>query len=500
MNLVLEIEFLTGVCRAGHGPGDESPDWPPQPDRVFSALTAAWGVRGERPVERMALEWLERQPPPFIRASGHSARTAPEVFVPPNDAKASRTVKAYLKVLPEHRPRQPRRFPVARPDDPNVELVWPETPDRETFDTLNAIARCVGYVGHSASLTRCRFLTAEAGIPGPEAPIGSLDDSRGRKLMPVQRRLYPGRLRELAEAHDARPDRPAIRPGATVFTPHAPLRDRVSRSGGPAAEWLVLEVVGGDVPDVRASGLVCRLLRRALMSGYQENGFGDDIPELVSGHALDGTPTRRPHLSVAPMAFVGFPHADGRVSGFSVIPPSGQTLVRTDGFRSAFETVAPYRPDEQRRVLALQGPPLRGPLDLAPAGADGDARRSLRTGPYLEESARWASVTPIVLDRHLKRQDDAEIRELVARACEHAGLPGPDPDRIRVGRHSAIRGAPPARPLAGEPPWTRWKLPRSLASRQLVHAVVDFEQRIHGPVLVGAGRFTGFGLCRRAGS
>ena len=49
MSLVLEIEFLTGVCRAAHGPGGDSPDWPPQPDRVFSALASAWGVRGEAP-------------------------------------------------------------------------------------------------------------------------------------------------------------------------------------------------------------------------------------------------------------------------------------------------------------------------------------------------------------------------------------------------------------------------------------------------------------------
>ena len=110
MSLVLEIEFLTGVCRAARGTGDDSPDWPPQPDRVFSALASAWGVRGELPVERAALEWLEGQPPPVIRASAHSARTAPDVFVPPNDPKSSKAMHTYLRVLPEHRPRQPRRF------------------------------------------------------------------------------------------------------------------------------------------------------------------------------------------------------------------------------------------------------------------------------------------------------------------------------------------------------------------------------------------------------
>lgn len=479
MSLVLEIEFLTGVCRAARGPSDVSPDWPPQPDRVFSALASAWGVRGELPAERAALEWLEGQPPPVIQASAHSARTAPDVFVPPNDPKSSKAMHTYLRVLPEHRLRQPRHFPVARPDDPNVELAWPEAPDAATIDALNALASCVGYVGHSASLTRCRFLALDAG-------------KSDRTPIPARRRVYPGRLRELEEAHRARPDRPTIRPGAPVI-PKPPHSSEIS------VEWLVLEAANGEVPDIRTSALVGRLLRQALMAGYRRAGLGEHIPDIVSGHALDGTPTRRPHVSIAPMAYVGSPHADGRVFGFAVIPPSGEALLRIDGFRAAFETVAPYRADEQRRVLILQGPPLRKPLHLAPAPDDGDSTRSLRPEPYLKESARWASVTPIVLDRHLKRNDDAEVRELVARACEHSGLPRPDPDRVRVGKHTAVKGAPPARPLAGEPPWTRWKLPKSLESRQLTHAVIDFGRSVSGPVLLGAGRFTGLGLCRSLG-
>ena len=479
MRLVLEIEFLTGVCRAARGPGDDAPDWPPQPDRVFSALVSAWGARGELSEERAALEWLEEQPPPEIRASGYSGRTAPDVFVPPNDPKASKAMNTYIKVLPERRPRQPRRFPVARPDDPNVELVWPDAPGGGVLDALNALASCVGYVGHSASLARCRFLAGDA-------------DKYDRKPMSARRSVYPGRLRELERAHRARPERPVIRPGAPVVQQHA-------RAPVEAPQWLVLQAVGGQVPDLRASAPVCRLLRHALMAGYSRGGREDDIPEIVSGHARDGTPTRHNHLAIVPMAFVGSSHADGRLFGLAAIPPHGESLLRIDGFREAFERVAPYRADRQRRILTLQGPPLRGPLDLAPVSDDGGGKRSLLPGPYLEESTRWGSVTPIVLERYLKRRDDAEARELVALACENAGLPRPNPDRIRVGKHSAFSGAPAARPLAGEPSWMRWKMPKWLESRQRVHAVIDFEQKVRGPVLLGAGRFTGLGLCRGVG-
>ena len=480
MSLVLEIDFLTGVCRAASEPGNDTPDWPPQPDRVFSALVSAWAARGERPEERVALEWLEEQPPPAIHASAHTSRTAPDVFAPPNDPRASKAAKTYLRVMPDGRPRQPRRFPTARPDDPLMALVWPVEPEPSLFNALNALARCIGYVGHSASLARCRFLSAE--VPAHTHPA-----------QPARRRVYPGRLRELEKAHRANPMRPVIRPGAPVFT----TSDSVGRS---PSDWLALEVIDGKAPDIRAAALVCRVLRQALMSGYRKAGLEDAIPEVVSGHAPDGAPTRLPHLAVAPMAFAGFPHADGRVLGFALIPPRGTALDHIEGFRAAFEDVARYRPGEERRVLKLEGQPLNEPLHLAPAPNDRTRKRSLSSGPYLRPSRIWASATPIVLERHLKRKDEAEIRELVARACENAGLPRPDPDRIWVGKHSAVDGIPPARPLAGEPPWTRWKAPKSLVSRQLVHAVIEFEQEVAGPVLLGAGRFTGLGLCRGMGS
>ena len=478
MRLVLEIEFLTGACRAAPSPASEEPDWPPQPDRVFSALVCAWAGRGGNEDERRALEWLEEQPAPTIHASGHAARTAPEVFVPPNDLKFSKAPKTYIKVMPDERPRQPRRFPVACPDDPVMAIAWPEAPDSELCKSLDGVARDIGYLGHSASLVRCRFLRHDS-VKLPHAGA------------PAQRRIYPGRLAELEAAHCANPVRPEIRPGAS-----APGETRMPEGESPS-HWLVLEVVEGETPDLRAAALVCRALRRALMGGYRRAGLADAIPEIVSGHTADRKPTQHPHLAVVPLAFAGYPHADGRVFGFGLAPPAGKDLHSIPGFLQAFEALAPYDSGRERRVLKLEGSPLSKPLFLAPAGVT--PIRSLLPEPYVRPARVWASVTPIVLDRHLKRNGDDEIRDIIAQACENSGLPRPDPARIRTGKHSAVEGAPPARPSAGEPPWTRWKAPESLATRSLVHAVIDFGCETAGPVLLGAGRFTGLGLCRGIG-
>ena len=474
MSLILEIEFLTGVCRAAKEPASNVPDWPPQPDRIFSALVSTWAARGELAEERAALEWLEAQPPPNVHASKFTARTAPDVFVPPNDLKSSKTVEKYIKIMPDRRLRQPRYFPVAVPDDPTMALVWEDEPEPTLFDALDMNARDISYVGHSASLVRCRFLRSDTKMcKHPPAP--------------ARRRVYKGRLKELEQAHRVNPVRPVIRPGATITPAKRP----------PASaqnQWLILEITRSTTPDTLAGILVCRLLRNALMSGYKDSGQENAIPEIVSGHAPDGKPTRKPHVAIVPMTFNGSQYADGRIFGFALVPPNGKALHEIPGFLEAFKEIAPYDEGEERRVLKLKGSPLREPLRLAPISVNEKQKHSLSPGPYRKKARFWASVTPIVLDRHLKKNEDTEILELIARACEHAGHPRPD--RIQISKHSAIQGMPPARPLTNTPPWTRWKVPESLSSRPLTHVVIDFGEEISGPVLLGAGRFTGLGLCR----
>ncbi|MCX7631680.1 MAG: type I-U CRISPR-associated protein Csb2, partial [Geminicoccaceae bacterium] len=138
--LAIEVEYLTGVARAANDRGDGA-DWPPQPDRLFSALVATWAARGERPEERAALEWLERQPAPAIHASAAQPRDAAKVFVPPNDGAPSS-----ITILPDRRRRQERRFAACLPQDPVVRWLWPELPEPPIFDALAALAHDTSYL------------------------------------------------------------------------------------------------------------------------------------------------------------------------------------------------------------------------------------------------------------------------------------------------------------------------------------------------------------------
>lgn len=489
MSLVLEIEYLSGVCFAALGPDSDLPDWPPQPDRVFSALVATWGARGERADEAEALEWLESQPVPKLEASEHSPRTAPISFVPPNDAESGRS--GNRAVLPAFRRRQPRRFPATRPDLPLVRLIWSDvSPSEDTFAALEALAADTAYVGHSASLTRCRF---------QRGPAGSLS---GQVRSP-RRRVYPGRLAELRRSYELFAASGGKRGRPLAGAPVRPEPEAEHRP--PYAfedRWLLLEHVDGQMPDVRAAALVAKAIRDALLCGYRRAGLEDRIPEVVSGHAADGSPSRKPHLAIVPLPFTGFPYADGHIMGFALVPPRGSEILADDDLRRALRRIAPLDEHHGWRVVTVRPKAGKSPeppfsVALSPTFEPPPGKSSLDPALYRGPARTFATITPIALDRHLKQTGEArnaEIADQLLGACRNVGLP--QAEIVVSDKHSAFEGAPSAYPSGKSPPWLRWRMPATLRSRQLTHAVLRFPEPVQGPVLLGAGRYVGLGLCR----
>jgi CRISPR-associated protein Csb2 len=337
-------------------------------------------------------------------------------------------------------------------------------------------------VGHSASLTRCRFLRA--------------DGASAQKARLPERRVYAGRFSELRRRFAAA-QRP--QPGARVAPPPPaePTRDGVF-----SQRWLLLSHISGEMPDIRAAALVAGAIRNALLSGYGQLGLGDRVPETVSGHAPDGAPSRAPHLAIIPLPFASFPYADGQVMGFALVPPRDSSILDDDELRKVLRHLAPI--DERRGERVLTVASKRGTMPsssfcigLSPTFEPPAEKRSLDPSLYTEPSRSFATLTPIVLDRHLKEQGEARQQEIAAQivtACRNIDLP--DPELVVPDKHPAILGAPSAHPSARQPAWTRWQLPPSLASRWLTHAVVRFPREVAGPVILGAGRFAGLGLCR----
>lgn len=488
MNLILEVEYLTGVSYAAVGPESADSEWPPQPDRIFSALVASWAYHGAVDSEKQALEWLEKLPPPRIYAAGAASRTEHASFVPPNDPSSLRSKKGKGVSLLVRR-RQLRTFPAKRLENATVLFVWPDIAfEPSFFSPLARIAKDTAYVGHSASLTRCRFFWSDTPLePG--------------KYTKPRRRIYPGRLAELCAAYDSgrRPDQ-----GGPVISMSAATTNKLPQSVFDT-QWLLLESLGEKLPDLRAAALVSRKIRTRLLSGYRKVGWGDRVPEVISGHRADGSPSAIPHLAIIPLAFVGFSHADGHLLGFALVPPRGSGILKDGDFLTVMRKLFPRRESGRREMSPLE---LVGKWQVTLALTNAPPYKSMDSSLYTEPARVFATVTPIVLDRFLKQDvtgRQGEIVDQIVDACHHIGLP--DPEAITVhgtqqyavvpGKYATFEGVPPAWTSRQLPSWTRWQLPPHLVNRMLTHAVIRFAEPVQGPVILGAGRYLGMGLCRR---
>jgi CRISPR-associated protein Csb2 len=492
--LILEIAYLRDAVVAATPWNRRVPEWPPHPDRLLSALVATWSEHGSDPAGRAALEWMEGLGPPTIHAAHAQRRDVADHYVPPNDMTVSgkpgsglpRDASTSLAVLPALRTnRQPRQFPAVIPDDPRVRYVWSEAASDSThLPALEALVADLVYLGHSQALVRAAVLPTEIDpSDGDVLPAWTPTTDVSATTHQI-RMAYPGRVAEL-EAGYAKgsavqpPFRPTPGPPQAYRGPDSPETRRAPASVF-GDSWIVLSDAGGDAtPALNAVPAVAGRLRDAIIAAAPE-----PVPEVLSGHTPDGAPSRDPHLAIVPLADVGRRYAGGRLMGLGLALP-----------RKHAERGDPARSSLMRALanLAQRGEDGEIALKLGPMGVwrlghePVPTKASLKPQIYADTARVWASVTPVLLDRHPKNKPGQRIGDLVAAACENIGLPAPL--GVELHRHAPVRQGPSCDTI---------RLPKgsALANRPLRHVVLYFAEPVTGPVLLGAGRFRGLGLCR----
>lgn len=519
----LGIRYLMGwAMAAADGAKKQLAEWPPHPDRVFMALAAAWFETRQDAHEGEALRELEKLSPPGIFATGREERVVTTSYVPVNDTSvaASKTVSivcadptaklgkykdAGLCLLPDYRSRQPRAFPVAIPHAPIVYLIWQDDLSDAHRQALTSLCRKVTSIGHSASLVQMWLddnppspnLLPKAGaarhrlrVFGPgrlryleercnrSAVIDYLEreeqikQAKGKdkeRLKDIQKERFPsGRPASL------RPE-PSLWQGydEPMQTPSASVR------GSFFDPRLLVLSISGKRLSLPSTLKVTEALRGALLSSCP-----NPIPEWLSGHTPDGAPTRKPHISLIPLSFTGSEHADGRLMGIALALP--KELEPSEVNRVLTPWLWDVESGEVRKHKLFDGQWLECSVEL-------EIRESpptnLKVETWTASSRRWATVTPVVLDRHFGGANKWELAaEMVKDGCERIGLPRP----LEVLLHpvSMIQGVP----RSNEFPWITRK--KDGGRMHHAHAVFLFDEEVQGPIMVGAGRFRGYGLCR----
>jgi CRISPR-associated protein Csb2 len=199
-------------------------------------------------------------------------------------------------------------------------------------------------------------------------------------------------------------------------------------------------------------------------------------------------------LAIVPLVDVGWRYSGGRLMGVALILPRAfeHDLRGTPERRATLRAIAQFSVSEHQEAGAVR----LGVYGVWRLRRDPQPEtQSLRPWRYLRSRRRWATVTPFVFDRFPKNKDGQDAGAIVAQACVNIGLP--PPAEIELHKHSACRGAPSAKRHRGEPASAGYRFPKegALADRPLRHLVLTFEQPVRGPVMLGAGRFQGLGLC-----
>ena len=488
----LGIELLMGRAVINlWGSRDEfkaRPEWPPHPDRVFMALVAAFGETDERErheLEVEALEWLECLGPPALAVSGvTSERTPFRSYVPVNDSAdpvSKGKVLAPMGSLPVGRNRQARQFPAVVPDDPTFHLVWQEAEMPANLrPALDRICRNVTYLGHSSTPVR-------VGIASVHGPI-TLAPTDGKALHRL-RTFGPGRLKDLRERYELQ-----LRPQPAQwhgYAPPEPERPAVAESLFDPG-LIVLRQVGGRTFSLESAGMIANALRDALMSRW-DAAYGTRPAEWLSGHGADDGPSRRHRPAIIPLGFVGREHADGHLLGVGIALPAD--FPPADA-RQLFDLLARHGEADEVAAegvgfvrLAVPGPGRGGTIGQLHLELDErpPEKRAYALQPetWTRPASTWATASPIVLPRFSRRGLTTE--DVIAGACRDAGYP--EPVAVWVGSAPVLSGVPHVRSFVRHPRPGR-------PHRPLTHAVIRFATPVHGPVLLGAGRYLGFGLCR----
>lgn len=277
-------------------------------------------------------------------------------------------------------------------------------------------------------------------------------------------------------------------------------------------DLLVLTQIDGPTLPVISTLSVTHALRRTIMS----HSVLQPVPMWVSGHQSDGQPTRGNddgHLACIPLPFVGHAHADGHLLGVGLAFP--RSIDRRDRGRVLGKLLLNEKGQPQAVKLTLGGLGIWTVTKRDWSESRGTLQPEAWTA-HPNGATQWASVTPVVLDRFPKadRTTDRtgwtdEVVAIVTVACERIGLPAPS--AIDIDTTCWHRGSPRAigkrrrlRESANYDPggaslgdgFPAYPAKGTNAPRPQVHVRLCFDQPVVGPVLLGAGRYMGYGLCK----
>jgi CRISPR-associated protein Csb2 len=470
-NLCITFRFLQPYSH-GRGDGGE-PEWPPSPLRLYQAIVAAaaarWNDRIRLDYAVPALRWIATLAAPDIASCfARVSNVSTQFYVPDNTADL--LVPAWKRGETDKAPKRTEKVvrPVYLAGDAVHYLYSLPDGGCPHFDILKAAARSVTHLGWGIDM-----VAADATILSP-AEAAALPGERWRPTSSggVPLRVPTDRTLDdlIRKHHDF-----LHRLGPDGFRPVPPLREfRVvayRRTTDPIVRpHCVFSILKPDASGSRAF----HTARRARdVAAWARHAVGvacahwPDVASFVHGHGPDGKQ-------------LAGPDADRRLQ-FLPLPTINHALNRVEAIRRVLVAAPPGFEDRIAEVRRRSiGQELRfkdevfGILNL-------QAGRDWVREQYLGEARVWSTVTPVILTGYDDR-NPAKTRKLIAKALADSGI---ETDVDFDWQPFGFR--------AGVDPVQAFARPDHL-NGTMAHVRLTFKQPVRGPLVLGAGRYRGFGL------
>jgi CRISPR-associated protein Csb2 len=482
MQLNLTVTFATGRY---HGrASDEELEFPPSPSRLFQALIAgshcgAYGLvhTGKRD---QALRWLESLEPPVIEApAGREAGRGMTNFVPNNDNKMP-----LAHVPNSNHVRTPKPLlAMAFPAGSEVLYRWRFEGEREAIENAAVIcsmARLVTHLGQHQDTVYVRGeVSADATASGQADVRLPIEKSDGVWSSPKAGALDAYRRRYQAWLNgDPKDDVPVparrveYRPSGTISF------------DAPMALYELWHIederLRYDPRDLRQPAAMVRHAMIEWLDARHDfrKYYGAGLTSrLIAGHEADEQHSAQfngAHIACVPLPSL---REDGMADGWI-------RRVLLIGFGCEEGTAAELFESVANGINGADLEDRSAKVGYLKKASSSDSVLRLFIGK--EKAYRvWRTVTPIVMTGLMRRGRGAEA--LVARALKQAGVSENDIESI-----AAFSG--PVVPKTVHALDYRIEKNSYLAQTPRYHAEVIFKRPIIGPLVVGRGRHSGFGL------
>lgn len=477
--LSLSITFLDDLF---HGQGDDGPEWPPSPHRLYQAILCAASRNGC--CNDDVFRWFETLEPPQIIAPPMTRAQRREFFVPNNDADVSKKLERQNRLTGK----------VAIPTrilggSTTIRYLWSiRSEDQTLAQKIIEHARLISAVGWGIDLA-----VADGLIVAEEDPRWSVGMQRWVPASHGSTLRCPtrGTLEDLREVYDSFMNRID---GKYIQLPRRPsvFREAAYRTTGidsPLRHCACFKLIRPDPEDERFAsfdprrvvhvaawvrGLACGLAKP------EKAGFvkGYDSGQYVAGHvppeAKNGPSP--PRFSYMPLPSIGNEHADGRIRRFIISEPYGSQgeCLKWARENLHLQTLTENGGAEKAQMLRIKSDAIKS-----------DAVVQCYTRH--ERPARvFKTVTPVILTGHDDR-NYKKTEKLLLKAVEQAGILTSDVEDLYLQKAPFFPGAFHPRDYV---------LPGHIKNNPhaAIHVRITWKKPIHGPLALGAGRFCGLGL------